>query len=292
MGYFPENKIINETSAIAAFAAQDKNIPRRQTFARQENIQLYGPLNLSVGKSDMLMVDRINARLHIELADTTQLILKASDDEDNYKFKIFSVKLHFKRITPVAKAYLEFNKNLLAKNIQYNFERFILYKSSVAANQRQIFLSQPFGSLIPSKMHILMVNQSACIGNAKRNAQYFDHFNLDDLKVIANGISTLDFELTFPNKCSVLYKRVTDSMNTDSNSITYSKFGSGATIITADCKNSETNSIMQIERRGHLEIHMRFSEALPNPINIIIIGLTVGSVEVDYDRRVTTHYNF
>merc|ERR1711895_289627 len=148
----------------------------RQTFARQENIQLYGPLNLSIGKSGMLMIDKINARLHIKLADTTQLILK----------------------------------------------------------------------------------------------------------IIANG-SALDFELTFPNKCSVLYNRVIDSMNTDRNSITYSKFGSGATIITADCKNSETNSIMQIERRGHLEIHMWFSATLPNPINIIIIGLTVGSVEIDFD---------
>ena len=49
---------------------------------------------------------------------------------------------------------------------------------------------------------------------------------------------------------------------------------------------------MQIEQRGHLEIHMRFSEALPQPINIIIIGVTVGSIEIDYDRRVTTHYNF
>ena len=49
---------------------------------------------------------------------------------------------------------------------------------------------------------------------------------------------------------------------------------------------------MQIEERGHLEIHMRFSEPLPEPINIIFIGLTVGSIEVDYDRQVTTYYNF
>ena len=37
---------------------------------------------------------------------------------------------------------------------------------------------------------------------------------------------------------------------------------------------------------------MRFSEPLPEPINIIIIGVTAGSIEIDYDRRVTTHYNF
>ena len=292
MGYFPEQKIINGTAAKAGFAAQDANVPARQTFARQENIQLYGPLNLSVGKSDMLMIDRISARLHLELADTPLLILKASDDATNYKIKIFSVKLHFKRITPVAKAYLEFNKSLLAKNIQYNFERFILYKSSIGANQRQVFLSQPFGSLIPSKMYILMVSQAACIGDTKKNAQYFDHFNLDDLKITANGLSVLDFELNFPNKCSVLYNRVIESFNTDRHSISYSKFGSGLSIITADCKKSETNSFMQIEQRGHLEIHMRFSEALPEPINIIIIGVTAGSIEIDYDRRITTHYNF
>jgi len=120
MGYFPEQKIIKETSNTVGFAGQEANVPSRQTFARQENIQLYGPLNLSIGKSGMLMIDRINARLHIELADTTQLILKANNDAENYKIKIFSVKLHFKRITPVGKAYLEFNKNLLAKNIQSN----------------------------------------------------------------------------------------------------------------------------------------------------------------------------
>ena len=151
IGHFPEQKIINSTPDKVSFASQDVYVPVRQAFARQENIQLQGPLNLSVAKSDMLMIDRISARLHIELAKINQLILKASDDEDNYKIKIFSVKLHFKRITPVSKAYLEFNKSLLAKNIQYNFERLIQYKSSVGPNQRQIFLSQPFGSLTASR---------------------------------------------------------------------------------------------------------------------------------------------
>ena len=92
------------------------------------------------------------------------------------KSRYFSVKLHFKRITLVGMAYLEFNKSLHTKNIQYNFERFIQYKSSVGANQRQVFLSQPFGSLIPSKIHILMVRQSACIGDTNKNKLYFDHF--------------------------------------------------------------------------------------------------------------------
>ena len=168
MGYFPEEKIINNTPTKADFAGYESNVASRQAFARQENIQLYGPLNLSVGKSDMVMIDRISARLHMEIADTAQLILKASDDADNYKIKIFSVKLHFKRITPFDNALLAFNKSLLSKNIQYNFERFILYKSSVAANQRQLFLSQPFGSLIPNKLYILLMSQSASIGNAKK----------------------------------------------------------------------------------------------------------------------------
>ena len=173
MGYFPEEKIIEDTPAKADFAAYEANVASRQAFARQENIQLYGPLNLSVGKSDMVMIDRISARLHMEIADTAQLILKASDDADNYKIKIFSVKLHFKRITPFDNALLAFNKNLLSKNIQYNFERFILYKSSVSANQRQLFLSQPFGSLIPNKLYILMIAQSASIGDTKKKCTIF-----------------------------------------------------------------------------------------------------------------------
>ena len=102
----------------------------------------------------------------------------------------------------------------------------------------------------------------------------------------------MDFELNFPNKYTSLYKRVIDSLNSDRHSISHSKFGSGMTIITADCKDSENNSFMQIEKHGHLEIHARFSEPLAEPINIIIIGVTTGSIEVDYDRQVTTQYNF
>ena len=161
-----------------------------------------------------------------------------------------SVKLHYKRITPVEAAYLEFNKTLLANNIEYNF------KSSVSANQRQVFLSQIFGSLIPNKLHIMMVDQSACIGDATRNAQYFDHFNLDDINIIANGLSVLNTEVSFTNKYSGLYKRVTEAMRTKDHSISYKNFAAGATIITVDCQNSETNNLLQIEKRGHLEIHL------------------------------------
>ena len=204
------------------------------------------------------------------------------------------MKLHFKRITPFDKALLAFNKNLLSKNIQYNFERFILYKSSIAANQSQLFLSQPFGNLIPNKLYILMTRQSASIGDPKKNAQYFDNFKLDDLKIIANGLSVIDYEVGFPNKYSVLYKRVTDTINSKRNSISYSKFAYGASIISVDCQNNDNDndSLFQIEKQGHLEINMRFSEALAETINIHIIGRTLGSLEIDYERRVSVHYNF
>ena len=137
-----------------------------------------------------------------------------------------------------------------------------------------------------------MVSQSARIGNMNKNGLYFDHFKLDDLKITANGLSVMEFELNFPNKYTSLYTRIIDSMNSDRHLISHSKFGSGMTIITANCKDSENNLFMQIEKHGHLEILARFSEPLPEAINVIIIGVTSGSLEVDYDGRVSTHYNF
>ena len=127
----------------------------------------------------------------------------------------------------------------------------------------------------------------------KKNAQYFDNFKLDDLKIIANGLSIIDYEVGFPNKYSVLYKRVTDTINSKRNSISYSKFAHGASIISVDCQNNDNDndSLFQIEKRGLLEINMRFSEALAETINIHIIGRTLGSLEIDYERRVSVHYN-
>ena len=50
-----------------------------------------------------------------------------------------------------------------------------------------------------------MVDQTACIGDATRNVQYFDHFYLDDINIIANGLSVLNTEVSFTNKYSGLY---------------------------------------------------------------------------------------
>merc|ERR1712121_17794 len=136
----------------------------------------------------------------------------------------------------------------------------------------------------------ITLNPFACIGNVNKNGLYFDHFKLDDLKITANGLRVMEFELNFPNKYTSLYTRIIDSMNSDRHLISHSKFGSGMTIITADCKDSENNLFMQIEKHGYLEIHERFSVPMPEPINVIIIGVTSGSIEVDYDGRVSTHY--
>ena len=137
-----------------------------------------------------------------------------------------------------------------------------------------------------------MVNQKASIGDDKLNSHYFGHFKLDNIRVSANGLTMLDSDVSFTNKYSALYQRSTDALRTKAHSIPFGHFNAGRTIITVDCQNSETNSIMQIEKRGRLEIHMKFSAPLAEAINIIILGTTVGSVELDKDRRVTTHYNY
>ena len=292
MGYFSEPSIIDNTPNKAGMPNANTVMAKRIEFSKQEKVHLYGPLNLDIGKANMMMVDRVSARLYFELADTTQLVLKGADDAENYKIKIFSVKLHFKRITPVENAYLEFNKSLLSNNLEYFFERNLIYKNTVTAGQRQVFLSQIFGSLIPNKLHIMMVNQAASIGNDKRNGYYFNHFHLDNIKITVNGLSVLDSDVSFPSKYSTLYKRVTDAMRTKKHSLSFSQFGAGRCILSVDCQNSETDSILQLEKRGHLEINMRFAGALAENMNIIIIGCTLGSIQIDSDWRITTHFNY
>ena len=292
MGYFIESAPMSSSVTKDEFPDRDYKMEYRMKFAAQQNIQLYGPLNLDIGKSKMLMVDRIAARLHLELADASQLIIKASDLAENYKIKIFSVKLHFKRITPAQNAYLELNTTLLSDNLEYNFERNLVYKTTVGVNQRQVFLSQIFGSLIPNKLHIIMVNQQASIGNDKLNSHYLHHFNLDNIRVTTNGLSVLDSEISFTNKYASLFKRTIDALQSKSHSINYDNFDNGYTIISVDCQNSDTNTVMHLERRGKLEIQMRFSQPLDDAINIIIIGVSNGTVEIDSGRRVTTHYNY
>ena len=147
-------------------------------FSHQNKIQLSAPLNLNIGDANFTFPDRINGRLHLEIASSSQLILKPTDDVNNYNVNIFNIFLYFKRIVPTSDIYLEFNKSLLTKNLEYPYEREILYKASIASGQRQIYINNPFSNLIPNQITILMVDQAASIGSDKKNMFYFDHLNL------------------------------------------------------------------------------------------------------------------
>ena len=139
-----------------------------------------------------------------------------------------------------------------------------------------------------------MINQSAHIGNDKSNTFYFDHFDLTNLKVAVNHLNMLESDVKFPSKYATLYNRVLRSMEDPSiiHSINYTDFSKGLSIFSVDLSNSKTNSLLQLEQRGHLDITMEFGTPLANAINIFVIGFTVGTLEIDFDRRITTHYNY
>ena len=293
-GYFAESMggILNKSVAKADFL--DAQRTTRNNFRKKGLIQVCGPLDLDLGKSNMLLPDRLNGRLHLDLADISQLIQKPSDDANSYKIKIYSIKLHYERVIPVTNAYLEFNKSLMSNNLEYHFQRQLVYKCSVSSGQQQAFISQPFGSLVPQKIKVFMINQSAHIGNDKSNTFYFDHFDLTNLKVAVNHLNMLESDVKFPSKYATLYNRVLRSMEDPSiiHSINYADFSKGLSIFSVDLSNSKTNSLLQLEQRGHLDITMEFGTPLANAINIFVIGFTVGTLEIDFDRRITTHYNY
>ena len=78
----------------------------RNNYRKQGRIQMCGALDLDLGKSNMLLPDLVNGRLHLDLADVSQIIQKPSDDANNYSIKIYSIKLHYERVTPVTNAYI------------------------------------------------------------------------------------------------------------------------------------------------------------------------------------------
>ena len=293
-GYFPHarGQIMNKSVAKDAFLNEQRN--NRNNYRKKGQIQVCGPLDLDLGKSNMLMPDRLNGRLHLDLADISQLIQKPSDDGTNYKIKIYSIKLHYERVIPVTNAYLEFNKSLMSNNLEYHFQRQLVYKSTISAGQQMSYISQPFGTLVPNKLKLFMVNQSAHIGNDKMNTFFFDHFDLTNIKVAVNHLNMLECDVKFPTKYATLYNRVLRSMDDPSliHSINYQDFANGLTIISIDLSNSKTNSLLQLEQRGHLDIAMEFGTPLASAINIFVIGFTVGTLEIDFDRRVSTHYNY
>ena len=279
---------ITRTYTDALFGDDEVNIEKKlETRVKRSGAHMCFPLLLDISSLDMYLLDGVDVRVRLELANNNWII--NSPAQGGIQLNISKAKLWIDRVTPQHNAIIALNKALVTKPMEYIFKK-TLYKSYViGTGESSIMIDQPFTNCIPDKLTMLFLNMNTMSGALNQNPLYFDHCNIGNIHITINGTSIYNINSDFENgEFSHLFYECQKSIGIDTgNMITYNSFEKGRSVFCFNFINEPVEDSLPVERSANLRLSLSFKQAMQSPHVIILLADTTGIISIDNQRIVT-----
>ena len=225
--------------------------------------------------------------------------LMVNADTGPYKPKFKDLKLHMRVVKVNSSLALEHAKNRMENNMKlyYPLRRLktkpITIPRGLQSHTEIISMGQ-----MPKREYVMLVSESAQIGNFKKNPFNFQHFNLNEI-YLSSGINhypsmplTPDFTsgrvreayMTLFSSAGILF----DDKGLD---ITLNDYKNGYTIFAFDLTaDNNDGDHMELVKRGDVQLHVKFSQALAETVTIICIAEYENTLQIDKFNTVIKDY--
>ena len=268
---------------------QDTNIESKlRARVKADGVYIYFPLMLDVSTLDMYLLDGIDIRVRLELANN-DWIINTNLGTDSIRLNVTKAKLWIDRVTPQYNAMNALNHALITKPLEYVFKK-TLYKSFViGTGESTIMIDQPFTNCIPDKLTMVIVDMNTMSGHRNHNPLYFNHCNIGNIHITINGTSIYNINSDFTSgDYSHLFYECQKSLGIDTgNMITYDSFDKGRSIFCFNFINEPVEDSLPIERSANLRMTLTFKQAMQTPHVIILLADTTGLITIDKQRIVS-----
>lgn len=252
-------------------------------------IHAVGPLLLDLSCLNTYLLDKVSVRIRLDLAPANVLI--NSHDKEAFKYLISSCKLWVQSVKPVPSSLIAVNKSLFEKHrsIEYVFERPLEKTVIFPVNHSTLTIDSPFGSIIPHKIIIFIIDQVALNGSYNQNACHLTHNNISNIKIDINGSTLSNHNCDFPDHAGSMFFQTLNAIGS-SNLLTYNNFRNGRTIFAYDTRATDVSDCVGIERQGQIRIAINCKSPCTSNKVVFVIGFTTGIIEVNGDRRIFPNY--
>ena len=174
--------------------------------------------------------------------------------------------------------------------------------STVNSGLSDVMLNNVITGQIPRRIVVAMVLNKAFTGDIKENPFNFQHFNINYLAANIDGVQypTLAYQPDFTND---LYIREYLSIFEAYNQITTDSvinlhilhYEDGNVMFGFNFSQDSTDDYYKVgytnaKKEGSLGLHLKFSTALENSINVLIYCEYDNLIEIDVERQVKTDF--
>ena len=251
-------------------------------------VYLCFPLLLDISSIDMYLLDGVDIRIRLEMANQ-DWIIKSSKKNPGFVINISKAKLWIDRVTPHHNGMFTLNHTMNTKPIKYLSNK-TLFKTFVIGNgESGIMIDQPFGNCVPEKLTMLLVDMKSMAGDLTLKPLYFRHCNLANTHLTINGSTIYNINTDFSNDIHAhMFFETQKSIGIESdNMITKVSFAEGRAIFSFNFVNEITEDSLPIARSANLRLSLSLDNNLTAPHVVILLADTKGIISIDNQRVVT-----
>ena len=270
---------------------------RRQMTSRSQEVDLMGRLHTDLMHQERYMLNGVDVKIRLTPSKSS-FNLMAHTPAAGYKSVITHASLFVRKVKLNPAVALAHERALEKDTSKYPLKR-VLQKSfaiptgNLSAVHDNLFLTQT-----PTRIVIGMVTSQAFNGAYNLNPFNFQTFDLSYLSLYLDGKQIPAKALT-PNFDRHLFVRsyhslmlATGLMNTDSGSyIEYRDFENGYGLFAFDLSPSLLDGDQfELVKSGALRLELKFSQALAQPVHVLVYGELDSLIQVDRSRQVLVDF--
>ena len=174
----------------------------------------------------------------------------------------------------------------------YPFNRTDVKTFAVPKGQYNVNLDDIFQGKIPNRLVLGMVSADAYAGDLTKNPFNFKHYNFDLMCLYANGqsVPAKALQPKFSSNTYIeAYQTLFSGMNIDGKDAgivcSRNDYPKGYTLVVLSSEVVDV-SVQTVQKQGNLQLEVRFAEALPEAINVILYASFPGEISIDKARTI------
>lgn len=276
----------------------------RQGWVAGSRLQdLVGPLHLDICQQGKLILSQLDIRIKLTRSQPAFNMMSYGTPAVNNvaavaptecRVDIEDAYLLVRRVQVAENKIREHETSLALQNAVYPIQNTEVYTYTIANGLQSHVQDNLFSGKMPKMMILGMVRNTDFNGSLPTNPFQFRHCNLNSITLTKDGIPTPHTALT-PNFANGIYAEEymhlmdsLDLMTTDADiNITKNDFGNGYTLFAYNLSPDKVIAgHAQPKRDANLSIEVKFSAALTNAINVIVLAIFDEEIEVTRLRKV------
>jgi len=266
---------------------------RVRIASRSKTIDLVGRLHCDVFFQEKLMLNNVGIRVKLS-RNKDSVVLMADDDGVTYQVNIIKAVLHVRKVRVAPVVALAHAKALEHANAKYPINKVECKVFSVSAGKLEVSQENVFMGQIPSRVVVGLVDHDAYNGDFKKNPFNFKNYKLTKISLQLDAkdqpVEPLYCNFndnTFIQAYMSIFTGTGKAFKDEDIDISRDDYANGYTLFCFDLTPDQgENDHYSLVKTGSVRLGLKFGEALPNTVNIIVYAEFQSMLEIDRNRNV------